>query len=243
MAQGAQARTPGTAPPTQRHGALALALQESITVIVRLRSNRQAVSDAASFRNHIRQALRMAEQEARKGGYSGEDIRLGIFAVVAFLDESVLNSRNPLFADWPRQPLQEELFKHHVAGEVFFQELQQLLQRDDSDSLGDVLEVYQICLLLGFRGRYSVAGQGELQAIMSAVAEKIRRIRGGFGELSPNWKLPQQGAIIRKDPWFRRLVFIAAGCFLLALSLFIVYKLTLRSGISDIESRVTVTKR
>ena len=58
----------------------------------------------------------MAEQEARSRGYTAEDMRLASFAVVAFLDESVLNLRNPVFADWPRQPLQEELFGHHVAG-------------------------------------------------------------------------------------------------------------------------------
>ena len=46
--------------------------------------------------------------------------------MVAFLDESILNLRNPVFADWPRKPLQEELFGHHMAGEIFFQNLQPL---------------------------------------------------------------------------------------------------------------------
>ena len=47
---------------------LALVLQEALTAIVRLRSNRQAVSDAGSFRIHMREALRSADQEARKLG-------------------------------------------------------------------------------------------------------------------------------------------------------------------------------
>ena len=90
---------------------LALMLQEVLTAIVRLRSNRQAVSDANSFRIHMREALKSADQEARKRGYNGDAIQLSVFAAVAFLDESILNSRNPLFADWPRKPLQEELQK------------------------------------------------------------------------------------------------------------------------------------
>ena len=64
--------------------------------------------------------------------------------MVAFLDESVLNSRNPIFADWLRKPLQEELFGTHIAGEVFFQNLQQLLGRSDSPDLADLLEIYHL---------------------------------------------------------------------------------------------------
>ena len=101
---------------------LALVLQEVLTAIVRLRSNRQAVSDANSFRIHMREALKSADQEARKRGYSGDTIQLAIFAVVAFLDESILNSRNPLFADWPRKPLQEELVWHPHGGRSLFPE-------------------------------------------------------------------------------------------------------------------------
>ena len=81
---------------------LALILQEVMTAIVRLRSNRQAVNDANSFRAHMREALKSADNEARRYGYSGDDIQLAIFAAVAFLDESILNSRNPLFADWQK---------------------------------------------------------------------------------------------------------------------------------------------
>src|SRR5260370_12796570 len=99
---------------------LALMLQEVLTAIVRLRSNRQAVSDANSFRIHMREALKLADQEARKRGYNSDAIQLAVFAVVAFLDESILNSRNPLFADWPRKPLQEELFGTHMAGAGVF---------------------------------------------------------------------------------------------------------------------------
>ncbi len=56
-------------------------------------------------------------------------MQLATFAAVAFLDESMLNSQNPIFADWLRKPLQEELFGTHIAGETFFQNLQQLLGR------------------------------------------------------------------------------------------------------------------
>jgi len=73
-----------------------------------------------------------AEQEARSRGCSAEDVKQVIFAVVAFLDESALGCRNPVFADWPRLPLQAEFYGHQVAGEIFFQELQKAMNRPDS---------------------------------------------------------------------------------------------------------------
>lgn len=216
---------------------LALMLQEVLTAIVRLRSNRQAVSDANSFRIHMREALKSADQEARKRGYSGDAIQLAIFAVVAFLDESILNSRNPLFADWPRKPLQEELFGTHMAGEVYFQNLQKLLGQPDSPELVDLLEVYHLCVLLGFGGRYSMGNKGDLRAIMDAVADKIRRVRGRSPDLSPMWRLPQEAA--RRaggDPWARKLAIAAIACFALLVVLFVIFKLSLGSGVSDLRA-------
>ena len=76
---------------------MALIYQELLTAITRLRSNRQAVADAASFRNQIKTAISSAEQVSAHRGYSTEDTRLATFAVVAFLDESILTSNNPIF--------------------------------------------------------------------------------------------------------------------------------------------------
>jgi type VI secretion system protein ImpK len=206
---------------------LALLLQEVLTAIVRLRSNRQAVSDANSFRIHMREALKSADQEARKRGYNADAIQLAVFAVVAFLDESILNSRNPLFADWPRKPLQEELFGTHMAGEVFFQNLQKLLGQTDSQELADLLEVYYLCVLLGFAGRYS----------LDAVGDKIRRVRGYSPDLSPAWMLPKEAARrMGGDPWIRRLAIAAVSCVGLALLLFIIFKLSLGSGVTDLRT-------
>ncbi|HVP45495.1 MAG TPA: DotU family type IV/VI secretion system protein [Bryobacteraceae bacterium] len=221
----------------QRTENLALVLQEVLTAIVRLRSNRQAVSDAGSFRIHMREALKSADQEARKLGYSGDVMQLATFAVVAFLDESILNSRNPMFADWPRKPLQEELFGTHMAGEVFFQNLQKLLSQTDSPDVADVLEVYYLCVLLGFGGKYSVGNKGDLRAILDAVGDKIYRVRGRSVELSPAWMLPKEAA--RKaggDPWVRNLGIAAVCCAGLAIVLFLFFWWSLGSGVGDLRA-------
>ena len=219
---------------------LALIFQELRTAIVRLRSNRQAVSDSDSFRHHIREAVKTAAQEAHnKAGYSTEDIRKATLAVVGFLDETILNLQSPLFANWPRQPLQEELFGTHMAGEVFFQNLQELLGRNDSEDLADLLEVHYLCLLLGYSGRYSLGNRAELQSIMAATARKIHRIRGDFAGLSPGWKPRAEQIIVAKDPWARRFLYGAVACFVLAVLIFVVYKLVLGSAASGLQAIVS----
>jgi type VI secretion system protein ImpK len=212
---------------------LALAFQEVFTAIVRLRSNRQQVTDSEAFRGQMKQALQRAEQEARSGGYKAEDVRQVLFAVVAFLDESVLGSRNPVFADWPRLPLQTELFGHQIAGEVVFQELQKTLGRADSAETCDVLEVYGLCLLLGFRGRYAAAGAGDLQSLIAAIQEKLRRVRGPSGPLSPRGLLPSDAVrVAHSDPWVRRLGILAVSIVALTVIAFVIFKLVLNSGLS-----------
>jgi len=171
---------------------LALHFQEVLTAIERLRGNRQGVTDANAFRHHTREALKTAAGQALAAGYTPEDVKYATYATVAFLDESVLNSRSQVFADWARKPLQEEMFGTQIAGEVFFQHLQQLLGRNDSADLADLLEIYYLCLLLGFGGRYSVANRGELGQIMSMTAAKIYRVRARFSQLSPAWVLPKE---------------------------------------------------
>jgi type VI secretion system protein ImpK len=218
-------------PEIRRPENLALIFQEVLTAIERLRANRQGVTDANAFRHHTREALRSAASQAMAAGYTGEDVKYATFAAVAFLDESVLNSQNPIFADWLRKPLQEELFGTHIAGETFFQNLQSLLGRADSADLADLLEVHYLCLVLGFGGRYSVGNRGELNQILQMTAEKMRRIRGRFSQLSPAWQPPPEAARSRTDPWVRRLGIIAAACAILMVLLFVVYKVVLGNGV------------
>jgi type VI secretion system protein ImpK len=220
---------------TRRPENLAFVFQELLTVGERLRSNRQQVADAASFRAQIWAAVRQAEDDARRRGYPTDDIELAVFAAVAFLDESILNLRLPVFADWPRQPLQEERYGHHVAGEIFFQNLTKLLTRSDSQELGDLLEMYQLALLLGFAGRYSMGGRGELRGIAVQTGDRIQRIRQTSGWLAPGWQLPLEGPVrTGGDPWVSRMVVILIGCVVLVVVLFGVFVVLLSQGSNDI---------
>jgi type VI secretion system protein ImpK len=224
------------APPApQRRGTLALAFQEPLTAGARLRANRQVAADADAFRAQIKHLIARADQEARQAGYDPADVKLAVYGYVAFLDESVLNSGLPMFAAWARQPLQEELFGDHRGGELFFMHLDELLARPDSDDLSDLLELFQLCMLLGFRGRYSAVEDGGLRTRVQATQQKIERIRGRTGPLSPAAPLPLDEALPEsRDPWLRRLLLLVGTLLVITVVLYLVYRVSLGGQLADL---------
>jgi type VI secretion system protein ImpK len=117
-----------------------------------------------------------------------------------------------------------------MGGEIFFQHLRQLLASQDSEDVADLLEVFHLCLLLGFQGRYSAADRGELRGLSAAAAEKIHRIRGSFGELSPAWTPPTGEKRPRvRDPWLPWLGVAAVAAFVGVWLLFGWFRATLDS--------------
>jgi type VI secretion system protein ImpK len=233
--RGHEGRVPAAVGP--RPGRLALACQEAITAIVRVRSARREVSDSDVFRQQFKQILSATHVDARKGGYSSEDVRLAVYAVVVLLDESVLQSGQAAFGEWARRPLQEELFGAHVGGEAFYERMRELLSREDAEVAADVLEIYLLCLLLGFRGRYAGAGEAERQHWMSSATQRIARWRGSGVALCPSWAPPQKERIRPPaDPWVPRLALGAAAGMVIAVVLFIGFSLSLRSGLGALRA-------
>jgi type VI secretion system protein ImpK len=134
-------------------------------------------------------------------------------------------------------PLQEEMFGHHVAGETFFENLEKLLSRQDTHDVADVLEVYALCLLMGYKGRYGMSGPDATRPIIDSTLDKIRRIRGPLVGLSPAWAVPEGGVVAAKrDPWVSRLAIGALSCVILGIVFFVIFKMRLLSGVSDIHS-------
>jgi type VI secretion system protein ImpK len=140
-----------------------------------------------------------------------------------------------VFVDWPRQPLQLERYGHQIAGETFFENLQKLMTRTDSQELADLLEVYQLALLLGFGGRYNLGGRGDLRGITVQTGDRIQRIRQTSGWLAPGWQLPMEGPVrTGGDPWVSRMVVILIGCVVLVVVLFGVFVVLLNQQSNDI---------
>lgn len=228
---------PIPAPRQRRAQTLPIVYQQLLTATVRVRSDRQSITDSQAFRANIRAAIQAAEKEGVAKGYASEDVRLATVGVVAFLDESILTSQNPAFSDWSRMSLQQELFGHNVAGESFYENLDALQRRNDSADLADILELYCLCLLLGFRGRYALSGLEAVRPLTESIMSRIRRIRGPLTALSPAWNVPSiPVAPSRPDPWTRRLAVAAVILLIAAACLFLGFRFLLDSGLSSLRS-------
>jgi len=161
---------PQSYPPSTHHGDnLALLYQGVLTSIVRVQSGRQAMADTNAFRERIQVALAEVTREATQAGYAQEDVNKTNHAVTAFLDETLSGSPG--------------------SGDQFFEDLRALLSQQDSMRVADVLEVYYLCLLLGYRGSF-----GGLNQIKNELQERIERMRGRNLPLSPAG-LPEQESL------------------------------------------------
>jgi type VI secretion system protein ImpK len=222
-------------------GRLALILQEAFTAVARLHAGRQPIADASAFRGQMLQLVQRADRDASGAGYDPNDVRLAIFALVSLLDECALNSQQPAMAEWARRPLQQELFGGLMAGEWFFQQIEQLLARPDTPALADLLDVYQLCLLLGFRGRYG-ADAGALHAVGARVSDRVSRLRGKSAEdLAPRWR-PANDAIAGRDVWVRRLTIGLATAAALVLVAWGVAAVSLSTGATELARVAAPTK-
>jgi type VI secretion system protein ImpK len=206
--------TPTPAASEAKTNNLALAFQEVFTVILRTRFFLQRVENAEAFRATLRKMISSAVKDASAMGYSDEVSKMAIYAMIGFLDESVLNSKDPIFADWARKPLQEEMFGAMFAGEYFFRNVTELLNRPESQEVADVLELHALCLLLGFRGRFAFGDASEIHAILARMRDKITRIRGAYSLFRPV-EAPAAPPARKGDPWVTRLAIAAVLLFIL----------------------------
>ncbi len=213
--------------PAAREG-LALLYQGFFTGIVRIQAGRQPIANADGFRRRMVEALGEINREAIKRGYAKEHTIETDFAIVAFLDEVILNSQDAARNEWAQKPLQDELFGVSVAGELFFTRLEKLMTRQDSQELGDMLEVFYLCLLLGFEGRYTAGGKSELHILMDRAGRRIETIRGTNQVLSPQGGIPGEAILAAPPDTLAQTLMRAAGAgFAAAALLFLVFSLLL----------------
>jgi type VI secretion system protein ImpK len=210
--------------PVRREN-LALLYQGLFTGIVRIQSGRQQIANAEAFRRRMKEALAEVAREAIKRNYAAEHTMETDFAVVAFLDEVILSSHDACRNDWAQKPLQEDLFGVSIAGELFFSRVEKLLARAESAEVADMLEVYYLCLLLGFEGKHGIGGgKAELHVIADRIRQRIAHIRGDQGQLSPQGALPQEyAAPVRRDALAMKLRAAAIGAGAAAFLFFVLF--------------------
>jgi type VI secretion system protein ImpK len=150
--------------------------------------SRNAPSDAADFMERVRQFLDEFERGAKRLNASADDIFAAKYAFCAALDELILTSGFSIRQTWERQPLQLAFFGDHLAGENFFVKLEEL--RAQGAHRVQVLEVFYLCLLLGFRGKFMLEGQEKLSYLVARVGDEIAHFKGKRTSFAPHWQPP-----------------------------------------------------
>ena len=149
------------------------------------------IPDPTHFREQLLRQLELAGGQALAADYSSDDVQQARYAVAAYIDEAVLNSDNPLREYWQMKPLQLELYHDNRSGNGFFTRLETL--RITPEHNYRLLELYNLCLMLGFEGRYRLEGRETLNTICAGVAQEIARLRGKKAtELAPHAVLKER---------------------------------------------------
>lgn len=179
------------------------------------------------------------EQQAKVLNIDIDDVTTVKYALAAFIDETVLNSPWPHKDRWADNPLQLNYFGTYLAGEIFFDKLDEIRSR--AESKADLLEVYYLCLLLGFRGKYGVGGQEKLRTLIDNVASELSRVRPpGQWVLSPHWKLPDGPAAPLTDKLPRWAVIACWSIAGFAIVLYLFLFFGVRSDAQSLKEKIRV---
>lgn len=173
-----------------------------LDVVLQLRAG--TVKPSQDLRRTFANLLKDFEERGAMLRYSDQQIQSSKFALAAFIDETVLTADFPLRDEWEKYPLQLEYFGEHLAGVTYFDRLEELLKNPEANA--DVIEVYYLCLLLSYKGKYKIYLEDQLKGVIERVAEALRRAgRLQTGEISPHWRAADQPEAPRKEGlplWF-----------------------------------------
>lgn len=185
-----------------------LALFNDLLVLGTSLRNTTNCGEPEALRSHLLDMFYQINQIGNDLGIPKEMMRSARYAVAAYLDEMVMSSRWPKKHQWPAMSLQSELFSTDVAGQGFFQYLEEIWRGHPLNT--ELLELYYLCLVLGFEGKYKLQGRDQLKSLIQEMGRDLQAKRGedpplSLGEKSPGtamWNAKQAAA-----PW----VFAAAG--------------------------------
>jgi type VI secretion system protein ImpK len=149
---------------------------------------KQGPADAEEFRSRIKEFLSSMERGAAKLGSSAEDVHLCKYAFCATVDEVILMSQFKVREGWQRQPLQLQFFGEQLAGEQFFVKLE--AARREGVARIQVLEVFHMCLLMGFQGKYLIEGSEKLSYLTARLGDEIAHLKGTRAVFAPHWMPP-----------------------------------------------------
>lgn len=148
-----------------------------------------AQRDVDGLRKRLITAIHRFESAGAQTGLTADQIRVGRYALCATVDDVVLATAWGRQNGWAARSLVATVVKEAADGARFFELLDQM--REDPHRFIAELELFHVCLSLGFQGRCSEKprGQDDLDHLRETLHRTIRRTRGDAEcDLSPSWR-------------------------------------------------------
>lgn len=146
--------------------------------------------DPAGLRANLRDQIESLQTTASFAEVSDAAVQSAVYALCALLDESA--AATPWGGAWIDNGLLKEVCNESGGGEGFFTRLDTICATQDPENPdnADLLEFYDVCLALGFEGRYrgTASSRQTLNEIRGNLYSLIARRRPRPTELSVHWR-------------------------------------------------------
>ena len=159
-----------------------------LTLVTKLRSTMKH-DQVPDLHKRLTEEIKSFERNARNAGISGDTVVAARYLLCSVIDEMVLNTPWGAGSGWSQHSLLSLFHQETSGGEKSFLILQKLLETPGTHL--DLLELYYLCLSLGFQGKYRVMPRGneQLEQIRENLYHTIESHRPGWeSELSPHWE-------------------------------------------------------
>ena len=169
--------------------------------------------DYDSTRKQIIDTVEDVVRNSEKISLSDSELDAAFYSIVVMLDEVILCSEIPYRKEWRDNLLQIKYFGHSTGGVEFFNMLNKIIESGSQAGW-----VFLLCLLLGFRGKYSVSNNDEIN-------DYILRLKKQCGL---NIRVEEKNKIVfkqkkNKSSWFDFYLSLAGIIIIYFALLFLIY--------------------
>lgn len=190
--------------------------------------------EPAILKSKVNEMFDKFDRDARNYDIDYEKVKYAKFALAAFLDETIISSQWNQKQEWLTEPLQLKLFNTFNAGEEFFSNINLIRQKTSVNK--DVLEIYYLCLTLGFKGKYQFQSPENIRRVIDDLNMELHpQMFKAMDEISPNAKPRENFVQSVKSRNAQLWVFPLA-----AVIIFIIFYLIMSSSISGKASDLIV---
>lgn len=192
-------------------------------------------ADVGVTRARLIELIRDFDAAAIKQGLPDDQRNIARYALCTVVDEAIQMTPWGTAANWAQQSLLIHFFKENWGGEKFFQILDKM--SETPARFTSLLELFYVCLAVGFMGRFHLAGAQGRQAVTDLRERLYVLIRRSQAEgdrtLSGHWK----GVEIepRRFKGFAAFGVVAALCALLGLGVYAWYSFALAGQVDQLE--------